>query len=81
LRKHLPGVNNYDGGSQRHNQAADHQGLFSGKVRQTRVVRSDAHSQWAFLRFLPTLNNPSIGAAPRRMVARQGKNSLRILAL
>jgi hypothetical protein len=31
--------------------------------------------QWAILRFLPTLNNPLIGAAARRMAAWRVKNS------
>jgi hypothetical protein len=75
LRKHLPGVNNYDSSSQRHNQAADHQGLFSGKVRQPPRRSERRILQWAFLRFLPPLNNPLIGAAARRTAASRAKNS------
>ena len=35
LRKHLRGVKGDDGSNQRHNQAANHQRLFSGEVHAT----------------------------------------------
>jgi hypothetical protein len=79
LRKHLPGVKGHDGSGQRHNQAANHQMLFSGEVKAARRVPNEADLQWAYLRFLPTLNNPLIGATARRVA--DGQNSLRIIAL
>jgi len=73
LRKDVARVNGHDGSGQRHNQAADHQGWFSGEVKQPGRLPNEADLQWAFLRFLPTLNNPLIGAAARRMAARKPK--------
>jgi hypothetical protein len=53
--------------------------LFSGEVKAARRVPNEADLQWAYLRFLPTLNNPLIGATARRVA--DGQNSLRIIAL
>jgi hypothetical protein len=49
--------------------------LFSGEVKAARRVPNEADLQWAYLRFLPTLNNPLIGAAARREVGSEAKNN------
>jgi hypothetical protein len=71
----LPGVNGHDGSGQRHNQAADHQGWFSGEVKAAPASSERSGFAMGILRFLPTLNNPLIGAAARRGAAWKVKNS------
>ena len=48
LRKDLARVKAHDGSGQRHNQAADHQGWFSGKVRQAPTCSERSRFAMAF---------------------------------
>ena len=68
--KAWPRVDGHDGHGQRHNQAADDQGCFSGKVQQA-PTSSDTKRDFdeGFLRFLTALNNPSNWATARRGAA------------
>jgi len=67
LRESMTGVEGCDGHGQRHNEAADHQGRFSGKD-QRGLSCSDRStiSDNGFLRLLDALNNPSNRATARR---------------
>jgi hypothetical protein len=75
LRKHLPGVKGHDDSGQRHNQAADHQERISGEVQAAPACSGTKRIAMGYLRFLPTLNNPLIGAAARRGVAGKPKTA------
>jgi hypothetical protein len=68
LRQGVAGMGYHNGRSERHHQAADDQGYFSGKVQWfPNVFPIEERLPTRLLRFLPVLNNPwNLSTARRR---------------
>jgi hypothetical protein len=68
-------VKRHDSHGERHNQAADDQSCFSGKVQwQPNVFPIEARLyEVGLLRFLPILNNPWNWATARRSATPEGQ--------